>query len=245
MTMAFLYARFSPRPDAEENDSAEKQLKRCKEYSEGTGYQVFGDGPSDKRISGGVLNRPNLNIAIEDLRGFVKRGSNCVLVVDSPDRLARDVLVYLTIRQHIADAGGRIEYADGSPPDGTPEGELMLNILAAFAQYERSRIRYRTKRGLKRRQKNGEWFGKPPIGYMLDPENSKKLIDCPEERSAIARARTSKKLGWNSERITEDLQKVFGNFRGKPWSARTVRKMIKKTHRWEQEQPSVESDEES
>lgn len=240
MTIAFLYARFSPRPDARESDSAEKQLHRCTEYAKKKGYQVIYRSYADKDTSGGILNRPGLNRAIEDLGDHA---NNCVLVVDSPDRLARDVLVYLTIRQQIADAGGRIEYADGSPSDGTPEGELMLNILAAFAQYERSRIRYRTKRGLKKRQENGEWFGKPPIGYMLDPENSKKLVAHHEERQAVSSAKSLHGTGYKSSSICSFLGEQYGDFRGKPWSARTVRKMIKKTHRWEQ--PSDESDEES
>lgn len=244
MTMAFLYARFSPRPDANESDSAEKQLGRCEEYAKRKEYQVVsGCSYTDKGISGGVLNRPELNVAIEHMEKWGRENTDCILIVDSPDRLARDVLVYSTIRQQIADAGGRIEYADGSPPDGTPEGELMLNILAAFAQYERSRIRYRTKRALRNRQKNGEWFGKPPIGYMLDPENSKKLITCPEEREAVRMAKELKNSGWASSHICAILNDECGNFRGKSWSARTVRKMIKKTHRWEED--SGKSDEES
>ena len=40
MPEAVLYARFSPRPSAEECDSVEKQLERCRAYSIGQGYTV-------------------------------------------------------------------------------------------------------------------------------------------------------------------------------------------------------------
>jgi hypothetical protein len=40
-----LYARFSPRPNAEECDSVEKQLERCRAYSLGHGYTVDAEHP--------------------------------------------------------------------------------------------------------------------------------------------------------------------------------------------------------
>jgi len=150
-------------------------------------------------------------------------------VVDAADRLARDMLVSLTIRHEVERAGGRIEYANGTPVAETPEGRLFSNILAAFASYERDRIRHATSRGMKRRQANGEFFGKPPVGFMRDPEDSKRLIECPGEQEAIAAIQTLRNAGCqSSEEIAKRITKGFGKIRGKPWSARTVRKIIAK-----------------
>lgn len=229
MPIAILYARFSPRPNAKECDSIEKQVERCVNYAGTKGYDVFGSSFFDKETSGGVLDRPGLSDAI----GTMKAYEEPILVVDSPDRLARDVLVFLTIQQQVIDAGGRIEYADGSPNSTTPEGELLINILACFAQFERSRIRHRTKRGLARKKAQGQWLGRPPIGFQLD-RDTKRLVENREERKAVIHAKILRdKLGYTQDQITEEVQRVFGDYRGKPWKKRTIRTALSTCHEWE------------
>ena len=84
MPLAVLYARFSPRPNAEECDSVEKQLERCRAYSLGHGYTVVAQH-HDKDLSGARAdNRPGLQSAIA---AACKR--KAVLVVYSLSRLAR------------------------------------------------------------------------------------------------------------------------------------------------------------
>jgi len=222
--IAVVYTRFSPRPNAQECESCDKQEERCVEYC----LCKWGVQPvhrfRDENVSGGVLDRPGLNMAIESLRG---NGDN-VLVADSMSRIGRDMLVILSIQHEVEKAGGRIEFADGSPVSTTPEGELFSNILAAFAAYERSKIKHATSRGLKRRQANGEWFGKPPAGYMLDPDDSKKLVECPEERLLIDRIMELAECGYRSTDSAGFLHSKGYSFRGKPWSARTIRKIIQR-----------------
>ena len=223
MTAAVIYTRFSPRPNARECDSCEKQEERCRAYCIQKGYRVVLNSLSDPDTSGGVLDRPGLSAAIRTIENFK---GEVVLVVDAMDRLARDMLVSLTIRHEVERAGGRIEFANGTPVAETPEGRLFSNILAAFAAYERDRIRHATSRGMKRRQANGEWFGKPPVGWMRDPEDSKRLIRCEQEQKALEKMRELSRLGRPSHKIAELLTEEFGPFRGKPWSARTVRRIF-------------------
>ncbi len=226
MKQAIIYTRFSPRPNAAECDSCMKQRKRCIQYCANKkiglgGVRVF----SDEAVSGGDLIRPGLMEAINALK------PGMVLVVDSSDRLARDMLVNLTIRQQVADAGAIIEFADGSPCEDTPEGKLFQNILAAFSAYERDRIRLRTKQGLARKRKNGErTTSKIPIGWKLDPDDPKRLVKHCGELLAIKRMCMLKvEYDWSSKEIAERLN---GSCRGKPWSPRTIRKMIKKHAYW-------------
>lgn len=219
MKYATIYTRFSPRPGAATCDSCEKQLDRCRAYCHRQNYVVF-SYHSDEAISGGVLDRPGLSEALAQLT------PGMILVIDSGDRLARDMLVSLTIRHEIEKTGATIEYADGSPNTTTPEGELFTNILAAFAQYERSRISLRTKRGIAKRQANGEWFGKPPVGWMRDLNNSKKLVENQHEQKAMESAKQLHKEGFSSETIALSLTDHYGSFRGNPWSARTIRRFL-------------------
>ncbi len=217
---AIIYCRFSPRPDADACKSNEGQSLRCQRYCESKGmYQ----NPEfyDRGVSGKTSDRPGLNAAIKVLK------PGMILVVDTRDRLARDMLVSLTIHQRVKEKGATIEIADGSPSRETPEGNLMANILDAFAQYERERFARRTKAGLAKKKKNGDWLGKPPIGWEYN-KKTKKLIKCPEEQWAIESV-----LFWHkahdigSEMIAGRLNWKYPNgCRGKPWSARTVRKII-------------------
>ncbi len=224
MKTAIIYTRFSPRPNAAECDSCEKQIERCEAHCKQRGYDYVVPY-RDEGVSGGILQRPNLMAALARLKpGFV-------FVVDSSDRLARDMLVNLTIRQQVADAGATIEFADGSTCEDTPEGKLFQNILAAFSAYERDRIRLRTKQGLARKRENGErTTSKIPIGWQLDPDDPKRLIKHHGEMNSIRRmCQLKAQFEYSSEGIA---LRLHGSCRGKPWSTRTVRKMLKKHAYW-------------
>jgi site-specific DNA recombinase len=216
MIAAVISTRLSPRPNAAECESCDRQEERCLAYCNAKDYKVLPASEEslshrDEDVSGGVFERPGLAAAIEALAAL---DGEKVLVVDSMSRLGRDMLVILTIRHEVERAGARIEFADGTPVGTTPEGELFGHILAAFATYERARVRHATSRGLKRRQKNGEWFGRPRVGWMRDPNDSKKLVPHPGEQQAIGRAVRLSQLGHPSQRIAELLTEEFGPFRG-------------------------------
>ena len=221
MKRAIVYARFSPRPNAEECLSNEKQMERCREFCSRQSYEIAGECQDDS-VSGGLLVRPGLTDAMSML------SLGMVLVVDRVDRLARDMLVSLTIRNEVDRAGCTIEFADGSPNADTPEGKLFGRMLDAFAEYERDRIRLRTKAGLAKKQANGEHLGRAPAGYCVD-QKTKRLTEHPEEYRAIGVAKQLSEDGKTSLEIAEFLTDKFGLFRGNPWSDRTVRKILART----------------
>ncbi len=226
-SQAIIYTRFSPRPNADECKSNEKQMERCVAYCLRKDYSWISGPFQDRNISGGILNRPGLQAALTALE------SGMVLVVDSSNRLARDMLVNLTIRHEVEKAGAVIEYADGSPTSTTPEGALFQNILAAFAAYERDRIRLRTKKGLERKRKNGErTTGKIPIGWEKNPEDPKRLMVCHQERRAIIAICIWSHMDKSSVEIAERVGQYHGLCRGKPWSDRTIRRLIKRHMFW-------------
>lgn len=226
LKQAIIYTRFSPRPNAKDCDSCYNQEMRCFKYCKQREYSAEGTY-GDEGVTGGILNRPRLQAAIKALN------PGDILIVDSSDRLARDMLVNLTIRQQVADVGATIEYANGSPSEDTPEGRLFQNMLAAFAAYERDRIRLRTKQGLDRKRGNGErTTGKIPIGWKKDPKDHKKLVRCELERAAILMACDCKIKGLKSQYIARELDKQCGPCRGKSWSARTIRRIIKREAFW-------------
>ncbi len=220
MKQAIIYTRFSPRPDSEDSNSNEKQEVRCRAYCDRKEYKIT-RWCFDRAVSGKVLDRPGLTAAILELE------PGWVLVVDTRDRLARDMLVSLTIHQQVKEKGATIEIADGSPSRETPEGNLMANILDAFAQYERERFARRTKAGLAKKKKEGVWLGKPPIGWQLN-KDTKQLEECSREQMVLKTIFICRDKCMNSTEITEYLNDMKYLCRGKPWSARTIRKLVAK-----------------
>lgn len=232
MEEVVIYTRFSPRPNAPECDSCDKQEERCLEFLKRHSLLTGGrsspvDKIRDENVSGGVFDRPGLNKALGMMKSDSRFHVNRVLLVDSADRLARDVQVACMIKQQVAKCGARILYANGVSPTDSPEGKFVDTIMDAVAAFERDRIRAKTRAGLARKAAQGVYLGKVPIGYMRNPE-TKGLVVCPDEHKMIADAKWQRAhYGLSSKKIAYHLQISHGNLRGNTWSDRTVRKILK------------------
>lgn len=227
MRCGVIVTRFSDRPGAENCNSCEKQEERCLEYCEKNGIVV---APThvyhDKAVSGGKLKRLELEAAIDAINpGYV-------MVIDRPDRLARDMLIALTISARVRAAGGTIEYADGSPSGSTPEEEFCANIMMAMAQYERERIRKWSRDAARKKQLECKRVGRLAIGWMLDLEDAERVIRCMPERDAIRDACRLHLAGVSWDGISRMLTHKFGPCRGKSWSARTIRRVVPRESYW-------------
>src|SRR5215469_10311035 len=100
-----------------------------------------------EKISGARSDRPRLAKALAALQ------PGDTLVVTKLDRLARSLKDLLTILDAIAKAGAGFRCIDVPALDTTsPYGQLLLGVLGALAQFERSLILSRTSEGRKRAQ---------------------------------------------------------------------------------------------
>ena len=222
-----IYSRFSPRPNADECDSCEKQEERCSAYAHKKNYLICGHF-RDRNVSGGKLFRSGLQAAIN----FLKPG--WVLLIDRTDRLARDMLVGYAIRKQVEEVGATIEYADGTPSGSSPEEKFLQGIMLLVASFERDRIVSRTQAGMDRKKKACERVGTIPVGWKLDPDDpeKKKLVqDCNEWRAI------QKMCEWSADgssivEIHKLLHLGFGQCRGGSWSPKTIRRLIKKHRYW-------------
>jgi site-specific DNA recombinase len=163
-----IYIRWSTEEQTE-GTTLETQKERCMLYVRSQGWQVneallF----IDEGCSGGSLDRP----AIARLREAVRRREIDCVVTYSLDRLSRSVADTVQLVQH--EWLGKAIYRSASQPisteDGNPTGQLIFNILASFAEFERALIRERTHSGLVRRAKQGKYPGTrvAPFGYKRD-----------------------------------------------------------------------------
>jgi site-specific DNA recombinase len=159
-----LYARVSPTGDQEPdaNFSIPSQLRPMRERVRKEGWL---SGPelefTDEHFSGKDLNRP----AMSRLRKMIRDREVDVVLIYTLDRLARRMAHQLIFLEEAQKCGVRIEFIQAHFED-TPEGRMMRNVLGAFAEFEREKIRERTSRG--RREKAEAGFittAVPPYGY--------------------------------------------------------------------------------
>lgn len=106
--------------------------------------------------SGRKAARPQLAAALAEARR-----RKAVLCVAKLDRLARDVeLIAGLVKETERNGFGGLLFADFPDVDpATAEGELFINQMAAFAQFEARRISQRTKAGLAVAKSKGRKLG--------------------------------------------------------------------------------------
>ena len=150
---AVLYARVSG--DDRDNDGRNLagQLDMCREYAINKGYSIVAELHEDDRgASGASFNLPQL-LKAQDL---ASAGTYDVLVTREIDRFARSLAKQLIVEEELKRHGVRVEYVLGDYPE-TPEGQLMKNIKATIAEYERLKIRERVIRGRRLHARAGIW----------------------------------------------------------------------------------------
>ena len=121
----------------------------------------------DDGYSGATLNRPGL----DRLRDRVKEGTIDRVLMASPDRLARNYVHQMVLLEEFAQAGCGGEFLD-QPLGQDPQAHLRLQIRGAVAEYERTLIAERMRRGRQRKLQAGmllPWTI-PPDGYRLHPD---------------------------------------------------------------------------
>jgi site-specific DNA recombinase len=116
----------------------------------------------DDGHSGASLVRP----ALERLRDLVCQVPVDVLLVYSPDRLARKYSYQALLIEEFAKAGTTVIFVKG-PRGDSPEDALLVQFQGMIAEYERAQILERTRRGKTHRAKAGtiNVLSGAPFGY--------------------------------------------------------------------------------
>ena len=128
--------------------------------------QVFEDaGASGKTLSG----RPALTEALEAVRG----GAADALVVAKLDRLSRSLLDFAGLMESSRREGWALVILDLGVDTTTPSGEMIANVMATFAQFERRLIGQRTRDALAVKKRTGTRLGRP---VALDKATAKRII---------------------------------------------------------------------
>jgi hypothetical protein len=101
-----------------------------------------------------------------------------VVLVAKLDRLGPSLLHLLGLIEHLNALGLRLVSASDSIDTKTPAGRMMLQLLGAFAEFERERLRERSIDGAYRRALAGGFVGSsPPFGYRPVPDPTGQAAD--------------------------------------------------------------------
>ena len=119
-----------------------------------------------EKASGGRWDRPELHRLLDQLR----KGD--VLVVWKLDRLSRSLRDVLTIMERLGDSGAGFRSLTEAIDTTTPAGRMMMQMVGAFAEFERAMLRERTKAGLDSARREGRIGGRRP---KLTPQQQSEV----------------------------------------------------------------------
>jgi len=137
----------------------------------------------EEAASGGRWDRPELHRLLDQLR------DGDVVVVWKLDRLSRSLKDVLHIMERIAAVGGGFRSLTESIDTTTSAGRMMMQMIGAFAEFERAMIRERTSAGLATARAEGRVGGR------------RKKLDATKRREIAESVLSGRKSGAEMARL--------------------------------------------
>ena len=159
---AAIYARVSTLKQ-ELEQTIESQLECLKDYVSNEGLELDENHIYiDQGYSGTKLERPGLDA----LRDGAATGDFQKIIIYSPDRLARRYAYQVIVIEELNKCGREVIFLQ-RPISDDPEEKLLLQMQGVIAEYERTKIVERTRRGRLFKARQGRFliWGTPPYGY--------------------------------------------------------------------------------
>lgn len=130
-------------------------------------YKIYED-----KLSGKSMDREQLKLCVD----YLREGDE--LYVHSIDRLARNQRDLQNIVGDLVEKGVIIKFVTENLEFGNkdnPMGELMLQMMGAFAQFELTMTKNRQMEGIAKARERGQKFGRRPIKPRLVEEINNRL----------------------------------------------------------------------
>jgi DNA invertase Pin-like site-specific DNA recombinase len=135
------------------------------------------------RASGKDTKRPQLQAALE----FIREGDE--FVIHSMDRLARNLDDLRRIVLELTKKGVHVRFVKENltfTGEDSPMSNLLLSLLGAVAEFERSMIRERQREGIALAKKNGVYKGRKPSLTAEQVEEIRRRVRAGEQKTGLA-----------------------------------------------------------
>jgi DNA invertase Pin-like site-specific DNA recombinase len=197
-----------------DKDSDRRQRAAIEGFAHVHGYRVVAEF-YDAAVSGAdpVAERPGFKALLDRLAGNGVR----TILVESPDRFARDLVVQLTGHSFLKTLG--VTLIPTTAPDyfteETPTAVLIRSVLGAVAQFEKASLVAKLKAARDRKRAAGTKCGGRKSHIELQPDVVEQARQLRQKKGASLRA------------ISAALAKRGHLGRsGKPFTARSIGKML-------------------
>jgi DNA invertase Pin-like site-specific DNA recombinase len=152
------------------------------------------------KASGKDTNRPELRAALKHCR----KGDT--LIVHSMDRLARNLDDLRSIVKGLTDKGVAVQFIKESMTftgEDSPMAQLMLSVMGAFAEFERSLIKERQREGIAVAKTKGVYTGRKPT---LSNTQAAELVAKDKSNGGKNRAALAREYGISRETLYQYLR---------------------------------------
>jgi len=220
------YIRVSTNEQGEQGVSLDAQRRKVRGYAELYDIHLV-DVVEEVESAKTVADRPRLLAVLERLAN----GEADAIVVPKLDRLTRSVRDLLDLVDRLQDEGWQLLSVEEQLDTRSPNGRLVMGILALISQWERETIGERTRQALAELQEQGVKIGRAPFGwrYAAEPDGSgrRPLVADEVQQITIEYIKTRRAQGHTLRRIADSLNAItMRPANGSRWWPSTVRSIL-------------------
>ena len=214
--------------DAEDKafNSIDAQRQMCESFiaaKAAEGWVALPDRYDDYGYSGGDLDRP----AYQRLMADCEQGKIDKIVVFRIDRMTRSTKDFCEFDEKMKKLG--IGFTSVSEPfvdTSSPMGELVVNLIVSFGQWERKMIQERIQRHFRTALDQGYFVGGiPPYGYKVENQN---LIPDPATAKNVPHIFKLFLQHRSAKMVAAQLQSEgIERFPGRPWTIQSIHNCLR------------------
>lgn len=224
-----IYARLSV--SNEQSVSISRQVESCQKYAEARGWEVVAEPFVDDGVSA-TQNKPGERKGWKALVASTERFDR--VIIWKLDRLARRVLDFHLANQSLEERGAALVAVENSIDMGTPDGRLVANVLASFAEYEAAAISARVAAARTHMLLNGRSVGGGvPYGWrnVPNPDGPGMVLAKDPERIGYVEEMVSRTLAgrsvYSTARWLSEASVPTPAGAGATWGHTTVERLLR------------------